>query len=281
MQVVRLAEGPVEVDLNGRAALVFRRLVGVLDTVGVGGLDLVAVLIDLPPANPVALGEGGVERQRREVDDDGKLLDRTVVGETERNIQITRGHEGAFQVLALLLRTRYIAVHELAAEFEDRTVGPVLRHLEGRGDRNVEFVLVLEPDAVAVGRTVVVGRLDPHPVVAHLGVENRLYREEILREGMLQEKRRRQRDGVVTARHGDPRIVVRGERSLQVGLYLQVVALLPDRRPLGLVTGQAEIIDFSRSRKVTPSCSAFTSSIEICAAAGRAETRNDDKASSR
>ena len=60
---------------------------------------------------------------------------------------------------------------------------------------------------------------------------------------MAQVERCQQRDGVVTARHLHPALVVRGQRTVQSGTDLQVVSLLADGRTLGLVAGQAEVID--------------------------------------
>ena len=158
-------------------------------------------------------------------------------------------------MLLFLLRARFIAVDELAAEVQDRTVGPVFGHLERRGDRDHEFVLILEPDALAVHNVVAVVidhrlavgietlRLHLHPVIAQLGTELGFDGEKILGENMAQADHRRKRDGVVTARHRDPRVVVRGKRALHPAVEFEVVALLADRGALGLVTGAAEIID--------------------------------------
>ena len=106
-------------------------------------------------------------------------------------------------------------VDELAAEIQDRTVRPVVGHLERRGDGNHEFVLVFEPDTLAVGVFVAfvifLGRFDLHAVVAELGIELGFEREEVLREEVAQPENRRQGNGVVTARDRDPRVVVRRE----------------------------------------------------------------------
>ena len=59
---------------------------------------------------------------------------------------------------------------------------------------------------------------------------------------MPQVEGRHQRNGVVTARHRDPGIVVRSQRSLQAAAQFEVVALLADCGALGLVAGEAEII---------------------------------------
>ena len=59
---------------------------------------------------------------------------------------------------------------------------------------------------------------------------------------MAQPENRRQGNGVVTARHRDPRVVVRGKRALHPAVEFEVVALLADCGALGLVTGQAEIV---------------------------------------
>jgi len=90
--------------------------------------------------------------------------------------------------------------------------------------------------------------VDPHAVVTHLGVEDRFERKEVLLEGVLQVEHRLKGNRVVTTRDRDPRIVVRGQRTLQVCLDLQVVALLADSGPLGLVTGQAEVVDIHGGR---------------------------------
>ena len=99
-------------------------------------------------------------------------------------------------MLLLLFRTRFVPVDELAAEIQDRTVRPVVGHLERRGDGNHEFVLVFEPDTLAVGVFVAfvifLGRFDLHAVVAELGIELGFEREEVLREEVAQPENRRQ-----------------------------------------------------------------------------------------
>jgi len=104
-----------------------------------------------------------------------------------------------------------------------------------------------EPHAIAAGAVVGLG-LDLHAVVAELGDELGLDREEVLREGVVQKKTGHQRDGVVAARHLDPRIVVRGERSLQTAAELQLVALLADGGALGTVAGEVEILHLHGDR---------------------------------
>ena len=118
-QVARLAERAVETDLDRRTALVFRGLLGVLDTIGIGRFDLLAVAVDLPHADPVAFGKGGVQGERRHVDRDGEFLLRAFVGDTQRNVEVTRGHKLALEVLLLLLGARFVTVDELAAELQN------------------------------------------------------------------------------------------------------------------------------------------------------------------
>ena len=227
-QITRLAERAVEIDLDRRTALVFRRLVGVLDTVG-----KTVVLAD-----QVAFSESGVQGERRHIDRDRKLGLGALVGHTERNVEVGRGHELAFEVFLLLLGARLVTVDKLAAELGNDTVGPVLRHLERRSRRNFEFVLVFEPDALLT----VVDR-DFHAVVAQLSIDLGLDGEEIFRKYVLQVEGRHQRDGVITARDRDPRVVVGGQRTLQAAAEFEVVALLADGGTFSLITGQVEIVD--------------------------------------
>ena len=192
-------------------------------------------------AHNSALYEDGTQGKRRDVNRNRELRLRTLVSDTERDVKIARRHEGALAIIRRLLRTRDVAVGELAAELENRTVGPVLRHLERGGHRDGELVLVLVPDAVAGRIALGVGRLDLHPVVAEHGVDGRRDGEEVLREGVAQVERRHQRDGVVTARDGNPRVVVGGERTLEARAYFEVVALLADGGPLGAVACPVEV----------------------------------------
>ena len=141
---------------------------------------------------------------------------------------------------------------------QDRTVRPVLRHLERRVHPDNELVLVLEPHAFAVhdlvpalvdhrlAVLVQALRLDLHAVVAQLGIELGFDREEVFLEDMAQAESRRQRDGVITARDRNPGVVVRGQRSLQAAAEFKVVALFADGGTLGFVAGQAEIIGIDR-----------------------------------
>ena len=197
-----LAERAVEIDLDRRTAFVFGRLVGVFDT----------VVESVRFADQVVFGKGGIQGDRRDVDHDREFGLGAFIGDTERDIEVSRGHELALEVLLLLFRTRFITVDELAAEIQDRTVRPVVGHLERRGDGNHEFVLVLEPDAFAVGVFVAfvifLRRFDLHAVVAELGIELGFEREEVFREEVAQPENRRQGNGVVTARDRDPRVVV-------------------------------------------------------------------------
>ena len=158
-------------------------------------------------------------------------------------------------MLLLLLGTRFIAVDELAAELDDRAVGPVLGHLEGRVHPNQQLILILEPDTLAVHdlvsalvdhrltvRTHALS-LDLHTVVAQLGTELGFDGKEVLLEDMAQVESPDQCNGVITARDRNPRVVVGGQRTLQAAAELEVVALLADGRTFGLVTGQIEIVD--------------------------------------
>ena len=71
-QESRFAERAVEVDLDRGAAFVFRRLVGIFDTVVVCRLYLSLCLfaftvysfLHLPSADPVVFGKGGVQGDR-------------------------------------------------------------------------------------------------------------------------------------------------------------------------------------------------------------------------
>ncbi len=78
--------------------------------------------------------------------------------------------------------------------------------------------------------------------------KNWSYGTMVLRESVVQKKTGHQRDGVVAARHLDPRIVVRGERSLQTAAELQLVALLADGGALGTVAGAVEILHLHGDR---------------------------------
>ena len=185
----------------------------------------------------------------------GEFLLGTFVGDTQRDVEITRSHELTLEVLFLLLGTRFITVDELAAELYDRTVGPVLGHLEGRVHPDNQLVLILEPHTLAVHDLVpafidhrlTVGpyalRFDLHAVITQLGIELGLDGKEVLLEDVAQVECRHQCDGVITARNRNPRIVVGGQRSLQAAAEFEVVALLADSGALSLVTGQVEIID--------------------------------------
>ena len=193
-QEPRLAERAVEVDLDRRTALVFRGFVGVFDT----------VIEPVRLADQFIFGKGGIQGDRRDVDYDREFGLGAFIGDTERNIQVGRGHELTLEVLLLLFRTRLVTVDELASEVQDGTVRPVVGHLERRGDRDYEFVLVLEPYAFAVGVFVAfvifLRRFDLHAVVAELGIELGFEREEVFREEVAQPENRRQCNGVVTAR---------------------------------------------------------------------------------
>ena len=229
-----LAESAVVVDLDRGTALPLRRLGGILQTVEV------AVL-----ANGGILHERTAEGQRRKVHREGPLGVGRLVGHTERRIEITRREESALAVGYLLLRARDVAVGKLASELEDRTVGPVSCHTERGSRRNEEFVLILEPDAVARRGSVVGRSLDLHAVVAELGLEFGFDGEEVLREGMVQERRGDHRDGVVTARGLDPR--VRGQRALQAAAEFEEVALAAYGRTLGAVLRAVEEFRLDRS----------------------------------
>ena len=184
--------------------------------------------VPLVVAYPLALDEHGTHGHRREVDRDRELGVGRLVGQTERHVEVTRREERTLQVLAFLLRSREVAVRELAPELDDRTVGPVLGQLERRGHRDRDLVLVLEPDADALRVPFVVRLIDLHAVGAVAGIDRRGDGKEILGKGMAQVERCQQRDGVVTARHLHPALVVRGQRTVQSGTDLQVVALLAD-----------------------------------------------------
>ena len=156
-------------------------------------------------------------------------------------------------MLLLLLGARFVTVDKLAAELERGAVRPVLRHFERRIHPDDELVLILEPYAFAVHDLVTALvdhrlavrshalRLDLHAVVAQLGIELGFDGKEVLLEDMPQVEGRHQRNGVVTARHRDPRVVVRGKRALHPAVEFEVVALLADRGTLGTVAGAAEI----------------------------------------
>ena len=231
------AERAVEVDLHRRTALVLRRLVGSGQTVGLPTLLLVPLVL----ANLSALHENGAQGDRRDVDHDRELGLGTLVGDTERDVEVARRHEGALALEILLLRTRNVAVGELAAELEDGSVRPVFRHLERGCHREVEFVLVLEPHTVARSGTVVGLGLDLHAVVAELGDELGFDGKEVLGICMVQKQIGHQRDGVITARDLDPRVVVGGERALQPAAEFELVALLADGGPLSPGAGPVEI----------------------------------------
>ena len=63
---------------------------------------------------------------------------------------------------------------------------------------------------------------------------------------MIQKQIGHQSDGVITARHLDPGVIVRGERALQPAAEFELVALLADGGPLGPVAGTVEIGDVDR-----------------------------------
>ena len=101
-QVARFAERTVETDFDRRTALVFRSLVGVLDTVRIGRLDLLVVAADLPHTNPVAFGKGGVQGEGRHIHRDRKFRFGAFISDTQRNIEVTRGHKFTLEMLLLL-----------------------------------------------------------------------------------------------------------------------------------------------------------------------------------
>lgn len=146
-------------------------------------------------------------------------------------------------MFTFLLGTRLVAVDELAAELERRTVGPVFGQFEGRIDPYDKLILILEPHAVAHRFVLRVRRLHLHAVVTQFGRSLRLNREEVFLKQMPQVERGDQRNRVITARYGDPWIVIGGQRALQSCTDFQIIALLADGGTLGLVTGQTEIVD--------------------------------------
>ena len=244
VEVPRLAERPVEIDLHRRAAFVFRSRILRGKAVGLPPL----LPVPLVAANRGVLDEYGTHGHRRNVDRYGELRVRAGIGQTQRYVEVTRCHEAALQPRALLLGARLVAIDKLAAELDRRSVRPVLGQLERRGRRDEKLVLRLEPDPFAGRLPGVVRRLHLDPVVSEIGVEARLDREEVLLENMPQAERRGLGDRVVTARNGDPRIVVRRDGPLQFPSDLEVVALLADRGALGPVAGPAEVFGIDARR---------------------------------
>ena len=195
-----------------------------------------------------AFDENGAQGDGREIDLYGESRCRTGIGDTAGDVEVAGGHEGAFAMDLFLFGSGLVTVCQLAAEFEHGTVRPVFGEVERRGCFDPEFVLIFEPHAGTRSRAVFVGRFDLHAVVSEFGADFRIDGEFLFFEDMVEVEGSDRCNGVVTARHIDPRFIERGQCSLQGCGDFEVIAFFAYCGAFGAVFCQRKGVAFDLLR---------------------------------